>query len=147
MDIRTERLAAGLSQAALARAARVSQPNLSAYENGRRHPSPEVLERIRAALSVRAAQRIEHHRDAIRALVAEYHASAPRVFGSVARGEDGPASDIDIVVDFDDHASLLDETGLRLALSDLLRVDVDVIGADTLRGELRERILAEAEPV
>ena len=100
------------------------------YENGRRVPSPEVLERIRGALAVRPSARVEQHRDSIRALVAKHHAAAPRVFGSVARGDDQPGSDVDILVDFTEEASLLDEVGLRLALIDLLRVDVDVVAAD-----------------
>ncbi len=147
MDLRAERLAAGLSQSQLARAARVPQPNLSAYENGRRTPSPEVLMRIRLALASRPSARVDQHRDDIRALVAEHRATDPRVFGSVARGEDGPDSDLDLLVDFTDEATLLDEVGLRLALSDLLRVEVDVVAADALRGEVRERVLREAVPV
>lgn len=147
MDIREERLAAGMSQAALARAAQVPQPNLSAYENGRRAPSPEVLERIARALVGRPSARVEQHRDVIRELVAEYRASSPRIFGSVARGDDEPGSDLDLLVDFTEEATLLDEVGLRLALHDLLRVEVDVIAADALRGEMRERILRDAVPV
>lgn len=147
MDIRAARRAAGLSQSQLARAAEVPQPNLSAYENGRRTPSPEVLERIRRALSGPPSRRIEQHREEIRALVAAHHAFAPRLFGSVARCEDEDGSDVDLVVEFTDEATLLDEVGLRLALSDLLQVDVDVVGIDALRGPLRERILREAVAV
>ena len=147
MDIRAERLAAGLSQSQLARAAGVPQPNLSAYENGRRVPSPEVLERINRALKVRPSTRVQQHRDSIRAIVAEHHAVAPRIFGSVARGDDEPGSDVDLLVEFTDEASLLDEIGLRLALADLLRVEVDVIASDSLRGTMRERVLREAVAV
>lgn len=147
MDLRAERIAAGLSQSQLASAARVPQPNLSAYENGRRIPSPEVLMRIMRALASRPSARVDQHRDDIRALVADHRATDPRIFGSVARGEDGPDSDLDLLVDFTDEATLLDEVGLRLALSDLLRVEVDVIAADALRGEVRERVLREAVPV
>lgn len=144
VDIRVERRAAGLSQSQLVEAAGVPQPNLSAYENGRRVPSPEVLERIRRALAVRPSARVEQHRGSIRALVAQHHAAAPRVFGSVARGEDKPGSDVDLLVDFTDEASLLEEIGLRLALADLLRVEVDVVAADSLQGQMRERVLREA---
>lgn len=147
MEIRAERVAAGMRQSELARAAHVPQPNLSAYENGRRSPSPEVLERITRALAGRPSVRVEQHRDDIRALVAEHRAAFPRVFGSVARGEDEPGSDLDLLVDFTDEATLLDEVGLRLALSDLLRVEVDVVAADALRGEFRERVLREAVAV
>lgn len=79
--------------------------------------------------------------------MAEHHAFAPRIFGSVARGEDEPESDVDILVDFTDEASLLDEIGLRLALVDLLRVEVDVVAVDSLEGTMRERVLREAVQV
>lgn len=147
MDIRAARRAAGLSQSQLARASQVSQPNLSAYENHRRAPTPEVLTRIKRALAGRPSDRVGQHREAILDLVRRHHASAPRVFGSVARGEDEPGSDLDLLVDFDDDASLLDEVGLRLDLTDLLQVEVDVVAADTLRGPFGERVHAEAVPV
>ena len=136
-----------MSQSQLARSAGVPQPNLSAYENGRRVPSPDVLERIKRAVVGRPSARVNQHRDSIRALVAKHHAVAPRIFGSVARGDDEPGSDVDLLVDFNDEASLLDEIGLRLALADLLQVDVDVVAADTLKGEIRERVLREAVEV
>ncbi len=136
-----------MSQSQLARAARVSQPNLSACENGRRSPSLEVLDRIARALRGRPSLRVQQHRDAIRALVTEHHATTPRFFGSVARGDDEAGSDVDLLVEFTDEASLLDEVGLRLALRDLLQIDVDVVAADALRGAIRDRILREAVPV
>lgn len=133
-----------MSQAELARAARVPQPNISAYENGRRQPSAEVLDRIRSALVGNLNDRLFRHREEIHRLVTEYHATAPRVFGSVARGEAAGSSDVDLLVDFTPEAGLLDEIGLRLALADLLHVEVDVVASDTLRGEFRERVLREA---
>ncbi|MFJ4159613.1 helix-turn-helix domain-containing protein [Microbacterium testaceum] len=147
MNIRAGRVAAGMSQAELARAARVPQPNLSAYENGRRQPSPEVLDRIRTALVGTLNERLFRHRDEIHRLVAEHHATSPRVFGSVARGETSSSSDVDVLVDFTPEAGLLDEIGLRLALADLLHVDVDVVASDSLRGEFGERVLREAIPL
>ncbi|KSU54890.1 DNA polymerase [Microbacterium enclense] len=89
-------------------------------------------------------ERLFRHRDEIHRIVAEHHATAPRVFGSVARGEETATSDIDLLVDFTPEAGLLDEIGLRLALTDLLHVEVDVVASDTLRGEFRERVLREA---
>jgi predicted nucleotidyltransferase len=79
--------------------------------------------------------------------VSEHHATSPRIFGSVARGDDEPGSDVDLLVDFTEDASLLDEIGLRLALADLLQVSVDVVPADTLKGRMRERVLREAVEV
>jgi uncharacterized protein len=147
VDIGSERRAAGLSQAQLARAAGVAQPNLSAYENGRRVPSPDVVQRIRRALLGRPSTRLELHREAVRAAVQAHHARDARVFGSVARGDDRPGSDVDLLVTFTDSASLLDEVGLRLTLTELLGVDVDVVAEDSLSGEFRRRVLAEAVPV
>lgn len=147
MDIRSERRAAGMSQSQLARAARVPQPNLSAYERGRRIPTPEVLERIRKALRIRPSLRVAEHREAIHDAVAKYNATNPRIFGSVARGEDDSDSDIDVLVDFTAEASLLDEVGLRLDLTELLGIEVDVVASDTLRGPIRQRVLHEAVPL
>ncbi len=147
MDVRAARLAAGMSQSQLAAAADVPQPNLSAYENGRRTPSPEVLERISRALLIRPSVRLREHRDAVLAIIASHRATDPRVFGSVARGEDEPGSDLDLVVRFTDDASVLDEVGLRIELSDLLGIPVDVVGADTLRGDFGARVMSESVPV
>lgn len=147
MDIRAARLSAGMSQSQLAHAADVAQPNLSAYENDRRSPSPEVVDRITRALLARPSVRLQQRREEVLATVSQYRATDPRVFGSTARGEDEPGSDLDLVVEFTKDASLLDEVGLRLALTDLLGVDVDVIAADTLRGEFGERVRREAVPV
>lgn len=147
MSLRERRRAAGMTQAALARAAQVAQPNLSAYETGRRTPSPEVLTRIERALLVRPSRRVEQHREAVREAVTAHHATNPRLVGSVARGDDTPDSDVDVLVEFTDDASLLDEVGLRLALTDLLGVAVDIVDANHLPEAMRARLLAEAVPV
>ncbi|APX34019.1 hypothetical protein BH708_16330 [Brachybacterium sp. P6-10-X1] len=144
MDIRAEREAAGLTQAALARAASVPQPNLSAYENGRRTPSAEVLERLREALRVRPSSRIARHRESLRDVVEKHRAANPRLFGSIARGEDGLDSDVDLLVDFAEDAGLFDEIALRLDLTELLGARVDVVGSDSLHGAFKARVLAEA---
>lgn len=128
-----------MCQSDLARAARVPQPN--------RSPNSEVVERIEHALAGRMLCRVEQHRDGILALVAEHHAESPRIFGSVARGDDEPGSDLDLLVEFTDEATLLDEVGLRLALSDLLRVEVDIVAGDALHGDFGERVLREAVAV
>ena len=140
-------MAAGTTQAELARAANVPQPNLSAYERGRRSPSPAVLARLEQALQVPLAHRLDLHRATVLAIVAQHHAEHPRVFGSVVRDDESATSDLDLPVDFTGEASLLDEVGLRLALSDQLDVEVDVVGTDTLRGDLRERVMSEAVPL
>lgn len=80
-------------------------------------------------------------------VVSAHRAGNPRLFGSVARQEDGADSDVDLLVSFDDDASLLDEVALRLELEELLGVSVDVVGEDSLVGRFRQRILSEAVPL
>ncbi len=65
------------------------------------------------------------------------------VFGSVARGEARPGSDLDLLVDFERGASLLDHVGLFQDLEDLLGVGVDVVARSALKPR-DEYIRAEA---
>jgi uncharacterized protein len=70
-----------------------------------------------------------------------------RVFGSVARGEDRPDSDVDILVDAPAGVSLLDLIGCQQAMEDILRVRVDLIPADGLKPGIREDALKDAVPL
>ena len=70
-----------------------------------------------------------------------------RVFGSVARGDETPTSDIDFVVDLDRGRSLLDLGGLLVDLEKLLRHPVDVVTEKGLRPRIRDRVLKEAIPL
>ena len=70
-----------------------------------------------------------------------------RVFGSAARGDSGPASDVDFLVDFEPGRSLLDQGGLLMDLQDLLGCKVDVVSERGLRARYRERVLREAVPL
>ena len=65
------------------------------------------------------------------------------IFGSMARGEQRQESDIDIVVDLDKDADLLDLIGLSQYLEERLRQKVDVVPKAALRQEIRERVLRE----
>lgn len=68
------------------------------------------------------------------------------VFGSTARDEITPESDIDVLVEFDAIAapSLLDFIHLKQFLSDELNVKVDLVERRSLIPELRDAILAES---
>jgi hypothetical protein len=67
-----------------------------------------------------------------------------RVFGSVARGEDTAASDIDFLVDMSDDSSLLDLVRLQQALESALQRRADVLTTGVINPYLKDRILAEA---
>lgn len=65
------------------------------------------------------------------------------VFGSVVRGEATPESDVDILVELDEQASLLDFIGIKLELEDVLGRRVDLGQYAAIKPGLRERILRE----
>lgn len=77
-------------------------------------------------------------------LSAQHGARNVRVFGSVARGEDSPSSDIDLLVDLDDGVGLVALSALERELTDLLGAHVDVVPADTLKPSIRVEVFADA---
>lgn len=86
-------------------------------------------------------------RAAIRRLAALHGARDVRVFGSIARGDADPDSDLDLLVDFEPGRSLLDQVALRLDLEELLDRRVDVVTEAGLSRLLRRRIMGEARPL
>ena len=77
--------------------------------------------------------------------VANKHgAHSVKVFGSTARGDAGPDSDVDLLVEMEPGRGLLDQAALLLELRALIGRDVDVVTPEGLRSRIRERVLAEA---
>ena len=87
------------------------------------------------------------HRDEILDIAARHGARNVRVFGSFARGNARPDSDIDLLVDLEPGRSLLDHVGLWQDLEELLGRRVDVVVDGGLSPHLEKRILAEATPL
>jgi predicted nucleotidyltransferase len=96
---------------------------------------------------VATQQEISEKRAAILEIAAQHGARNVRVFGSVARGEAGPESDIDFLVEMEPGRSLLDLGALLMDLQDLLGCNVDVVTETGLRARIRPRVLSEAIPV
>lgn len=86
-------------------------------------------------------------RDYIIQLAADHGAHNVRVFGSVARGEAGPTSDIDLLVEMDQGCSLLDLIELSQELEAYLERKVDILTDEGLSPYLEQRIHAEAVPL
>ena len=84
------------------------------------------------------------HRERILAFSQRRGASNVRVFGSLARGEQGADSDIDFLVDFEPGRSLLDLTGLWLDLESELGCKVDVVSSRGLNPRIAPEILRDA---
>ena len=74
----------------------------------------------------------------------EYGVTEIGLFGSCVRGEQGPESDVDILVSFEKPVSLLTLVALENRLCDLLGVRVDVVPKDDVRAELKDEILTSA---
>jgi len=83
-------------------------------------------------------------REAILAIAAHHGASDVRVFGSVARGEARPNSDVDFLVNIEKGRNLLDRISLIQDLEDLLNRKVDVAESENLHRYIRDRVLREA---
>jgi hypothetical protein len=83
----------------------------------------------------------------VRAIIARYPFGNPRVFGSVARGEDDPGSDLDLLVDPAEGASYFDLAGLQLDLEALLGVRVDVFTPAEIRPTLAPAIYRDLRPL
>lgn len=169
--IRRTRASAGLSQADLAERAGTSQPALARYESGAVLPTLPTLERLLAAcgrrLELRAvaatapsapstsvrgqlgprARALRRHRRPLLDAARRHGVRRIRAFGSLARGEDAPGSDIDLLVDLDPGRTLLDLVAFRRGAEQILGVPVDVATPDMLKERIRAAVLAEAAPL
>jgi len=164
--LRETRHRAGLTQAELALRSGTRQSAISAYETGRLEPGLGTLRRLLAAAGYELelcatpsglphprlpdsplARRLATERDAILAAVADHGGSNVRVFGSVARGDAGATSDLDLLVDLPERTGVLTLGRIAQRVERLVGVETDVVPAAALRPELRDRVLAEAVPL
>ena len=90
---------------------------------------------------------LRQRRDEILRLARRYRAEDVRVFGSVIRGDNTEASDVDVLIKTRPGCSLLDLGGLLEDLQDLLNCRVDLVIEDGLKPRLRDRVLHEAVPL
>ena len=90
---------------------------------------------------------LRNHRDRVLEIARTYRVRNVRVFGSVAHGTDRDGSDVDLLVDVDDTATLFTLAELEQALRDLLGVAVDVRTPAEISHYIRDRVLAEAQPL
>ena len=91
-----------------------------------------------------ALELVHSKRDEIRRIAEKHGAGNPRVFGSIARGEARPDSDVDLLVDAGPHTSSWFPAGLIIELEALLGRRVEVVTSNGLNPYLRDRVLREA---
>lgn len=159
--LREARRRAGLSQAALARRSGIAQSVISIYESGGRQPSVPTLAALVAAtghrldLNVEAlhgpqrltgpvGRRLRRRRLAVHRAAARHGLTVLGVFGSVARGEERPDSDVDLLVELPDGIGLI---GLARAQQDLETTigdaRVDLVPAADLKPGVRRNVYAD----
>ncbi|KGN37185.1 nucleotidyltransferase family protein [Knoellia subterranea] len=102
-----------------------------------------------SSASVRLRGALVAHAELVGDLLDRYGATNPRLFGSVARGDAGEHSDVDLLVELtpDGGNDLLRVAGLSEELSSLLHTRVDVVTASLLREEVSVTALADAVAV
>lgn len=161
VTLREARQRARLSQTDLARRAGVAQSVISAYESGKREPSLRTLERLVAATGGRLTvsvepgpvvglpdsplgRRLRQRRQRVLDIAARYGVTNVRVFGSVARGEDRPDSDVDLLADLPPRMGLFALMALEREISEVLGVPVDLGTAESLKPGLRANALRDA---
>ena len=157
--LRDARHRADLSQVELARRAGVTQSVVSAYESGARQPSVPMLERLVAAtgfdLELRVgprqatrrgplARRLRQEGKHVAAIAGRHGLTNVRVFGSVARGQEQPESDIDLLVDVDPEVGMFELARCQAELEALLGAPVDLVPASDLKPGVSVEVLAEA---
>jgi len=87
---------------------------------------------------------VESNRDEILRIARCHGVRSVRVFGSVARGEAGPGSDLDLLVEIGPTPTPFFPGGLIADLEELLRCRVEVVTPDALHESIRQDLLQEA---
>lgn len=155
--LRDARRRAGLSQVELAGRAGVTQSVISAYESGHRQPSlPTLATLVEAAgfdleVSVRrqpgrlarltgpVGRNVRQRRRELVAAAAAHGVANLRVFGSVARGQDHPDSDVDLLADLPRGMGLLGLGRVAEELEAIVGAPVDLVPAADLKPDVRQR--------
>ncbi|WPH12440.1 nucleotidyltransferase family protein [Variovorax paradoxus] len=96
---------------------------------------------------MRPSEALSQHRVRIREIALRHHVSSVSVFGSASRGEDGPDSDLDLLVEPTEQTTLMDIGAIRHELKALLGMEVDVLTPNGLPPKFRDQVLREAVPV
>ena len=153
--LRQARQEAGLTHTALSRLADIPQSVISDYERGRREPGVSALIALLRAVgfTLKAVpepatlRSVRRHAKELTDSFAELGASNISVFGSVARGDDGTDSDIDLLVDLDPSVGLFNLMRMGTLAEELLGRAVDVVPRDGLKNEVAASAARDEVPL
>ena len=90
---------------------------------------------------------LKENRDEIHTIASRHGAFNISVFGSAVRGEAGPDSDIDFLIDVGETTSSWFPAGLVLDLEKILGRRVEVVTTRALNPYIRDHVLREAKPL
>ncbi len=96
---------------------------------------------------MRPSEAVARRLDEVRAVIARYPVSNPRVFGSVARGEDDEKSDLDLLVDPTEKTTYFDLSALEDELAALLGFPVDILTPGAVGPEIAETVRRDLRPL
>ena len=153
-----------LTQAQVASRAGTTQSAIARYEKGTLSPSVDTLKRLLKAngfdlvidvkptrkIAARSAlyKKIQSNRGEIRSILHAVGATNIRLFGSVARGEDGKGSDVDILVDINPESGMsMNAVSCGRSISKILGVKVDVAPSHMLKKEVLKSALHDSIPL
>jgi len=134
----------------------VTSPDITSFLVARHHrpstlPALVPLDIIRVATATRGNVLMDallsEKAEAIRQIARAHGATRMRVFGSRAQDTASQASDLDLLVDFEDGRDLLDVVALKQDLEALLGCKVDVVEEAALSPYLKDRIVEQAVPL
>jgi predicted nucleotidyltransferase len=108
---------------------------------------PEVSRLLRFVPHSDHGKLLVRHRREILALARKHGFSNVRVFGSTARGDEHPGSDIDLLVDRTPAPSMFELGRFEHAVASLLDLPVDIVPAIALKPRLARTVLEEAIPL
>jgi hypothetical protein len=85
--------------------------------------------------------------DVIREAARRHRIRSVRVFGSMARDDASTGSDVDLLVELEQGAKLLDQVGFKEELEGRWSRRVDVVTPDALHWYIRDKVIREAQPL
>jgi uncharacterized protein len=95
-------------------------------------------------VKMRPSEALKNNIDEVRRIIENSCAYNPRIFGSVARGEDTENSDLDLLVDVKPQTSLFEFMSLAEELKKITNINVDLVTENALADGIKEQILADA---
>lgn len=100
----------------------------------------ETAAPARGPLSGPTGRLVAAHREELREVLRRHGVTNAQIFGSVARGDDRPGSDLDLLVELPRGTSLFDLAGIQVELEEVLGVAVDLGTIGSLKPRIRPRV-------